>query len=162
MISLSESVTLAHCSAGSDLLLLAGRRLGGLGGQLSPGRPRAAPCGWWHRQSPAAVCRAQVAQQRAPRTVAHFPSVAEFLEVPVADAVTAVPADAEQDDLGWKPAALEHRHRGEGRSENPPGSRPAWLMQRRRTPQNPVYTRFLALLRPGTSASITIAYGCTR
>ena len=36
-----------------------------------------------------------------------------FLEVPVADAVAAVPADAEQDDLGWKPAALEHRHRGE-------------------------------------------------
>src|SRR5512132_143483 len=28
------------------------------------------------------------------------------------DAVAAVPADAEQDDLGWKPAALEHRHRG--------------------------------------------------
>jgi hypothetical protein len=36
-----------------------------------------------------------------------------FLKVPVADAVAAVPADAEQDDLGRKPAALEHRHRGE-------------------------------------------------
>jgi hypothetical protein len=36
-----------------------------------------------------------------------------FLEVPVADAVAAVSADAEQDDLGWKPAALEYRHRGE-------------------------------------------------
>ena len=34
-----------------------------------------------------------------------------FLKVPVADAVAAVPADAEQDDLGRKPAALEHRHR---------------------------------------------------
>jgi hypothetical protein len=33
-----------------------------------------------------------------------------FLEVPVADAVAAVPADAEQDDLGWKPAAFEHGH----------------------------------------------------
>ena len=27
--------------------------------------------------------------------------------------IAAVPADAEQDDLGQKPAALEHRHRGE-------------------------------------------------
>src|SRR5512132_4226887 len=39
--------------------------------------------------------------------------VHHFLKVPVADAVTAVPADAEQDDLGRKPAALEHRHRGD-------------------------------------------------
>ena len=36
-----------------------------------------------------------------------------LLKVPVADAIPAVPADAEQDDLGRKPAALEHRHRGE-------------------------------------------------
>jgi hypothetical protein len=36
-----------------------------------------------------------------------------FLKVPVADAVAAVPADAEQDDLGRKPAALEHRYQGE-------------------------------------------------
>jgi hypothetical protein len=35
-----------------------------------------------------------------------------FLEVPVADAIPAVPADAEQDDLDRKPAALEHRHQG--------------------------------------------------
>lgn len=35
-----------------------------------------------------------------------------FLKVPLADAVAAVPADAEQDHLGRKPAALEHRHRG--------------------------------------------------
>jgi hypothetical protein len=35
-----------------------------------------------------------------------------FLKVPVADAVAAVPADAEQDDLDRKPAALEHRHQG--------------------------------------------------
>ena len=32
--------------------------------------------------------------------------VHHFLEVPVADAVAAVPADAEQDNLGRKPAAV--------------------------------------------------------
>jgi putative transcriptional regulator len=31
----------------------------------------------------------------------------------VADVVFAAPADAEEDDLGRKPAALEHRHRGD-------------------------------------------------
>jgi hypothetical protein len=36
-----------------------------------------------------------------------------LLKVPVADTVAAVPANAEQDDLGQKPAALEHRHQGE-------------------------------------------------
>jgi hypothetical protein len=36
--------------------------------------------------------------------------VHHFLKVSVADAVAAVPADAEQDDLGRKPAALEDRH----------------------------------------------------
>jgi hypothetical protein len=56
-----------------------------------------------------------------------------FLKVPLADAIAAVPADAEQDDLGRKPAALEHRHRGE--DPDPPseprphrlGSRVYWM-----------------------------------
>jgi hypothetical protein len=36
-----------------------------------------------------------------------------FLKVRVADAVFAVPTNAKQDDLGRKPAALEHLHRGD-------------------------------------------------
>ena len=41
------------------------------------------------------------------------------VKVPVADPVFAIPPDAEQDDLGWKPAALEHRYGGEDTLQKP-------------------------------------------
>jgi hypothetical protein len=57
------------------------------------------------------------------RIVNTYPALGHhFFKVPVANPVFAIPPDAEQDDLGRKPAALEHGNRGDGSKAAQPGS----------------------------------------